>query len=489
MTVRVRFAPSPTGFLHIGGVRTALYCWLWAQKTGGKFILRIEDTDEKRSTDESVQIVFDSLRWLGLDWDEGPEVGGEFGPYFQTKRKDIYREYAEKLIENGRAYRCYATAEEIAEQRAAYEKEHGKKGFRFRSPWRDRTDGDPAEKHSIRLRVPQDGSCKWVDLLRGEIEVQNSEQQDFVLLRGNGLPLYNFGCVVDDMLMKMTLVVRGDDHIINTPPQLLLYDAFGVEAPTFAHLPMVLGPDGKKLSKRHAAVGVLEYRDLGYVPDGVINYLARLGWSHGDQEIFTRQELTEKFDWSAVGSAAGKYDKKKFEHVQSQHLRMLPDEELARGVVPWLEKRGVNVDASDPKLIAAIAPVQLRCATYVELANDLDYFFRKDDELVYEDKAKRKFLTPDFVPNLERLERIVETTEPFNEERLEVQIKAWSESEDLKMKLIAQPARAALTGRLRSPGLYETLVILGKESALTRLRRAIEVAKNNVSETQTEQNA
>lgn len=482
MSVRVRFAPSPTGFLHIGGVRTALYCWLWAKQQKGEFVLRIEDTDAARSTDEAVEVVLESMRWLGLDWDEGPDVGGDHGPYFQTKRTDIYQEHAEKLIASGHAYRCFATKEETAAQRAAYEEEHGKKGFRFRSPWRERTDGDASEPHSIRFKTPADGECSWDDLLRGTITVSNSEQQDFVLMRPNGLPLYNFGCVVDDLTMGITLVARGDDHMVNTPPQLLLYAAFGAKAPQFAHLPMVLGPDGKKLSKRHAAVSVLDYRDQGYLPDGVINYLARLGWSHGDQEIFTRAELIEKFSWEHVGTAAGKYDGKKFEHVQAQHLRMLDDAELAKGVVPYLAAKGLEVPATDTKLIAAIEHVQLRCATYIELADGLDYFFRADDSLEYEAKGKRKFLTPDYVGNLERLATIVEETVPFEADKLEEAVNAWVAADEIKMKVVAQPARVALTGRMQSPGLYDTLVILGQEACLTRLRRGAEVAASNTGD-------
>ncbi|MEM9860930.1 MAG: glutamate--tRNA ligase, partial [Myxococcota bacterium] len=473
---RVRFAPSPTGSLHIGGVRTALYCWLYARQTGGQFVLRIEDTDAARSTDEATQVVLESMRWLGLDWDEGPEVGGDAGPYFQTERLGLYKEYADKLIASGHAYRCYATKEEIAEMRAAYEKASGgKRGFRFRSPWRDRTDGDPNVPHSVRFKTPLEGETGWDDVLRGPISVSNTEQQDFVLLRPNGLPLYNFGCAVDDITMKMTLVARGDDHMVNTPLQILIYKALGAELPRFAHLPMVHGPDGKKLAKRHASVGVLEYRDLGYLPDGVINYLARLGWSHGDQEIFTRQELIEKFSWEHVGVTAGRYDGKKFEHVQAQHLRMLDDAELATGVVPWLKKRGLDVAPDDRKLIAAIAPVQLRCATFIELADGLDYFFRPDDALTYEEKGQRKFMRAEDLPQLKTLRELVAAADPFDAETLEASIKGWIERDALKMKAVAQPARMALTGRTKSPGLYETLVILGRESSLARIDRAIAV--------------
>lgn len=482
-SVRVRFAPSPTGFLHIGGVRTALYAWLWAKKQGGDFVLRIEDTDAERSTKESVDVIFESMKWLGLDWDEGPDadgsVTGDHGPYFQTQRTAIYKEYAEKLIAAGKAYRCFATKEEIAEQRAAYEKEHGKRGFRFQSPWRDRTDGDASEPHVVRFKAPKEGETGWDDLVFGHVAYPNSEQQDFVLIRQNDLPLYNFACFVDDLTMGITLVTRGEDHLINTPQQLLLFAAAGETPPQYAHLPLVCGADGKKLSKRHASVSVLSYRDEGFVPDGVLNYLARLGWSAGDQEIFTRAELIEKFDWANVGKTAGKWDSKKLEHVQSQHLRAIDDAELAKLVVPFLAARGVEVDAADPKLVAAIGPVQLRTATLIELAEGLDYFFRPDDALEYEAKGKKKFLTPELAQNLEKLAEIIETVN-FDAESLEAAVVAWIEAAELKMKFVAQPARMALSGRTRSPGLYETITLIGKESCLVRLRRAIEVAKSNV---------
>ncbi|MAQ13624.1 MAG: glutamate--tRNA ligase [Sandaracinus sp.] len=477
MTVRVRFAPSPTGYLHVGGVRTALYSWLWARRHGGSFVLRIEDTDAKRSTPENEQVILDAMRWLGLDWDEGPDVGGDHGPYRQTERMALYREYAEKLIAAGKAYRCYATSEEIQAQRAAFEAEHGNKGFRFRSPWRDRTDGDPSQPHSVRFKTPADGVMGWNDVLRGPIEVANKEQQDFVLLRPNGLPLYNFGCFVDDLTMKITLVVRGDDHIVNTPQQLLLYQAMDAEPPRFAHLPMVLGPDGKKLSKRHAAVSVLEYRDLGYVPDGLLNYLARLGWSHGDQEIFTRDELIALFDWDHVGKTAGRYDLKKLEHVQGHHLRAHTDARLAELVAPFLGARGITVPADDPRLVRAIGPVKLRATTLADLAEGLDYFFREDESLEYDPKGRKKFMGPDQAVTLEKLAELAEQATPFDAATLEGLIGAWVEESGIKMKLVAQPARVALTGRTASPGLYETMELLGRETTLRRLRRGAELAR------------
>ena len=476
--VRVRFAPSPTGYLHIGGVRTALYSWLWARQHGGKFILRIEDTDRERSTDESIQIVFESMRWLGLDWDEGPEVGGPHGPYVQSERLDIYASFAEKLIETGHAYRCYATKEEIAAAREAHQRTGTKEGFRFESPWRDRTDPpqDPQARYVIRFRAPHIGSTRWKDAVKGEIEIQHSTLQDFILLRPDGMPLYNFGCVIDDLTMGVTLVARGDDHVINTAPQILLYQALAAPVPEFAHMPMVLAPNGEKLSKRHAAVGVLEYRDMGYLPDGVINYLARLGWSHGDQEIFTRAELVEKFSWDRVGSTAGRYDAKKFLHVQEEHLRMLPDAELARKSVPFLERIGIEVEADDPTLLRAIPFVKPRASTLIDVAEAVDYFLR---DIVFEEKGRQKFLVPDNADNLLRLADVVERVDPFDTRTLEETVKSWMEENELPMKSVAQPARVAMTGRTRSPGLFEVMQVLGKQKTVQRLREGAALASSS----------
>lgn len=474
--VRVRFAPSPTGSLHIGGVRSALYAWLWARQNGGKFILRIEDTDQERSTDESVQVVFDSLRWLGLDWDEGPEVGGDHGPYFQTKRLALYTEAADRLIAEGKAYRCWSTKEEMAAERKKHEEATGASyGFRFESPWRDRTDGDPNESHVIRFKAPREGSTGWKDLIKGQIDVPNETQQDMVLIRSNGIPLYNFGCVVDDIGMGINLVVRGDDHVTNTPRQILLYQALGAEAPTFAHMPMVLGPDGKRLSKRHGATGVLEYRDQGYLPDGMLNYLARLGWSHGDQEVFTRQELIEKFDWEHVGASGSKYDLNKLKAVNAEHLRMLEDDALATAAVPFLAERGLEVSADDATLRAALPFVKPRAETLPELADAADFFLR--DAPVFDDKAKRKFLKPQHAEYLTRLADVVREVEPFDNDPLNERVMAWLEAEELKMKLVAQPARVAMTGRTRSPGLFEVMQVLGKERTLARLKAGAELAQ------------
>lgn len=478
--VRVRFAPSPTGYLHIGGVRTALYSWLWARQRGGSFILRIEDTDRERSTEQSIRVVLDSMRWLGLEWDEGPEVGGSHGPYVQSERLDIYARFAEKLLETGHAYRCYATKEEIAAAREAHRATGTKEGFRFESPWRDRTDppDDPGARHVIRFRAPHRGTTSWTDAVKGKIEIQHATLQDFILLRSDGMPLYNFGCVIDDLTMGVTLVARGDDHVINTAPQILIYEALDAPVPEFAHMPMVLAPNGEKLSKRHAAVGVLEYRDMGYLPDAVINYLARLGWSYGDQEIFTRQELVERFSWDRVGTTAGRYDAKKFLHVQAEHLRMLPDAEIAARTLPFLAERGIEVPGDDPTLLAAIPYVKPRASTLVEVADAVEYFFV---DVVFDEKGKRKFLVPENAGRLRELADIVDEVEPFDAPTLEQAVKAWMDDNALSMKAVAQPARVAMTGRTRSPGLFEVMEVLGKASTVARLRAAAETAASATS--------
>jgi glutamyl-tRNA synthetase len=466
--VRVRFAPSPTGYLHIGGARTALYNWLWARQHGGKFVLRIEDTDRERSTQESVQAIFDSLRWLGLDWDEGPSVGGPHGPYFQTERLPIYREYVERLIAARAAYRCYCTKQDLDRARVEHKARTGsEQGFRYPGTCRDRTD-QPDLPFVIRLRAPDMGATAWDDLIKGRIEIQHNTLQDAVLMRSDGVPLYNLGAAVDDMTMAITLVARGDDHVINTPQQILIYQALGEPLPKFAHLPMILAPSGEKLSKRHAAVSVMDYHAQGYLPDGVLNYLARLGWSHGDQELFTRDELIKLFDWEHVGQTGARFDIKKFQYVQANHLRKLSARQLAEHIAPFLAKRGLSVAPDDPQLIAAAPLIAPRATTFVDAADALDYFFRDPPE--FDAKAKAKFLGPAQLPLLGKLADIAASTQPFQAAPLEAAVKAWCEQDKLELKDVAQPARVALTGRSASPGLFEVMEVLGRDRTLARLR-------------------
>ena len=471
---RLRFAPSPTGYLHIGGVRTALFNWLWARKMGGVFVLRIEDTDQERSTDASRQIILDSLSWLGLDWDEGPGVGGAYGPYTQMERLALYREHADRLIAKGHAFRCYCTKEELDAQREALKKRDPKAQFKYPGTCRDRTD-QPDKKHVVRFKAPRTGSVTYVDKVFGEITTPNVENQDFVLLRSDGIPLYNFGAVVDDVTMGITLVARGRDHMINTPPQILVYEALGAKVPEFAHLPMMLAPNGEKLSKRHGAVSVTEYRDKGYAPAAVLNYLARFGWSHGDQEIFSRDELVQAFSWEACGRGDGKFDEKKFLAIDHEHLkteRLVPAAEYAERVLPFLAKSGLTV--TKEAALRALYTVRERARTFVEAADMLDYFFRETP--VMDEKAKTKFLVKDAAPRLRALAGALGAATEWTEAELEARANAHLESSGLAMKDVAQAARVALTGRSASPGLFQVLFVLGREVSLARLARGAEIA-------------
>ncbi|HKE00847.1 MAG TPA: glutamate--tRNA ligase, partial [Planctomycetota bacterium] len=342
---RVRFAPSPTGFLHIGGARTALFNWLFARRVGGVFILRIEDTDQERSTQQSLDAILESMRWLGLTWDEGPEVGGPHGPYRQTERLSIYREHAERLIREGKAYRCVCTKEELDAARKAAEA--AKRPYRYPGTCRKRRDIAPSTPHVVRFLVPTDGETGFDDLVKGRLRVRNEELQDEVILRTDGVPLYNFGAVVDDVTMNITLVARGDDHVINTPRQVLMYQALGYPVPQFAHLPMILGADKTRLSKRHGAVSVLQYRDEGYLPVALLNYLARLGWSHGDQEVFTLEEMIAAFDWAECGHTAGVFNPEKLRWVNGEHLKRLSPSALADAVGPRFAARGWRVESRE----------------------------------------------------------------------------------------------------------------------------------------------
>ncbi len=478
---RLRFAPSPTGYLHIGGVRTALFNWLWARKTGGTFVLRIEDTDQERSTDASRAVILDSLGWLGLNWDEGPHAAdpngpetGAFGPYTQMKRLDIYRAHAEQLVREGKAYRCYCTKEELDAQREALKQKDPKAQFKYPGTCRDRKD-EPNLPFVIRFKVDRTGSVTYTDKVFGEITTPNVEQQDFVIVRKDGVPLYNFGVVVDDVTMGITLVARGRDHMINTPPQILIYRALGANVPEFAHLPMMLAQSGEKLSKRHGAVSVTEYRDNGYAPDAVLNYLARFGWSYGDQEIFSKDDLVAAFDWANCGRGDGKFDPKKFLAINHEHLktpRLVPDAVYAERTLPFVHQRGLaHVTAADVE--RALYMIRERAQTFVQAADMLDPFFREPP--VVDEKAAAKFLTADAAPNLRGLRDALAKVTSWTEADLEKATHDWITAAGLEMKAIGQPVRVALTGRTASPGLYQVLFVLGRDVSLARLDRAAEL--------------
>jgi glutamyl-tRNA synthetase len=472
---RLRFAPSPTGYLHIGGVRTALFNWLWARKTGGTFVLRVEDTDQERSTDASRAIIFDSLTWLGVDWDEGPGIGGSYGPYTQMERLSIYKEKADELVRAKKAFRCFCTKAELDAQREALKKADPKAQFKYPGTCRERTD-EPDLPFVIRFKTDRSGSVRYVDKVFGEVTTPNVEQQDFVLVRSDGIPLYNFGVVVDDMTMDISLVARGRDHMINTPPQIMIYEAFGAKLPEFAHLPMLLAPSGEKLSKRHGAVSVFEYKDTGYTPNAVLNYLARFGWSFGDQEIFSKEELVQAFSWESCGRGDGKFDAKKFLAINHEHLKsekLTSADDYAARTVPFLEARGLSaVTAEDVK--RALYTIRERATTFVQAAEMLDPFFREPPEM--DAKAAEKFLVKDAAPRLTGFRDALAKSAEWTEAALEASVNAWLAESGLEMKAVGQPVRVALMGRTASPGLYQVLFVLGREVSLARLTRAAETA-------------
>ena len=472
MVLRMRFAPSPSGHLHIGGARTALFNWLWCKSQGGKFVLRIEDTDQERSSLDSVRAVLDALKWLGLDWDEGPEAGGAYAPYFQSERKALYREAADRLIREGKAYRCFCTKEELDAQRESLRARNPKANFVYPGTCRERVD-QPHLPFVVRFRSPTVGSTDFTDRVFGYISTPNSAQQDFVLMRADGFPLYNLAAVVDDSLMRIGLVVRGREHIGNTPQQILLYRALGMDLPEFAHLPLMLSPSGEKLSKRNASVSVQDYRDRGYTPMGVLNYLVRFGWSSGDQEIFSREELVRLFSWDHVNKSDGRFDDKKFADVAFEHLKrsdLISADNYAASVRPFLAARGLG-DVDDAILRRAVHGIRERARTLVDAAYDLDFYFREPP--LFDEKAVAKFLTSVAQERLVAILTVLGTATDWQPSALESTLKEWTENAGLPMKEIAQPVRVALTGRSASPPLFDVMAVLGKERCLARLKHTV----------------
>jgi glutamyl-tRNA synthetase len=476
MKPRLRFAPSPSGYLHIGGARTALFNWLWARQQGGVFAIRVEDTDQERSSLESVRAILDAFRWLGMDWDEGPEVGGPYGPYFQSERKAIYREHVERFIREGKAYRCYCTKEILDRAREELKAKDPKAQFVYPGTCRDRKD-EPDLPHVVRFKTPREGTTDFVDRVFGAISTPNASQQDFVLVRTDGYPLYNLAATVDDHLMDITLVVRGRDHIGNTPQQVLIYRAFGWDAPEFGHLPMMLSPKGDKLSKRNADVSVQDYQRRGYPPMGVLNYIVRFGWSFGDQEIFSKDELIRVFDWDRVNKGDGKFDEKKFADVAFEHLKrpeLTSLEEYARTVRPFLAERGLG-ELDQNLLLRAIPGIRERAVSLKDAAHHLDFYFREPPEL--DPKARDKLLGAEAAARLAELGGALTGQAPWDAPALEAFVRTWAEGRGLAVKDVAQPARVALTGRSASPPLFEVMEVLGKERSVARLARAPELVR------------
>ncbi len=462
--VKVRFAPSPTGFLHIGGVRTALFNWLFARHHGGQFVLRIEDTDHERSTEESISEILESLRWLGLDWDEGP--------YRQTERQELYSQKVDQLFKEGKAYRCYCTAEELDQKRS----EAQKKGLKpkYDGTCRERTDTPEGAPSVVRFKAPLEGSVVVEDLLRGKVVFDIAELDDLILQRTNGSPTYNFVVVVDDADMGITHVVRGDDHLSNTPRQCLLYDALNFPRPRFAHISMILGKDKARLSKRHGATSALAYRDMGYLPSALINYLARLGWSHGDQEIFSREEMIRHFSFDSVHTSAAVFDPDKLSWLNEHYIKTTPPEDLARHLEPFLIRSGILEEGHglDFAEISRVIPsLNQRAKTLVEMAEKSAFYFKKGVE--FDDKAKTKFLTDEARPLLEKAIAGLSQLENFSSEEIELLFKKIVEEEDIKLGKLAQPVRVALTGTTVSPGIYDVILLLGKDETLARLKQAL----------------
>lgn len=457
MMVRTRFAPSPTGFLHIGGARTALFSWAYARNNGGKFVLRIEDTDVERSTEDSVNAILDSMRWLGLDWDEGP--------IRQMQRLARYREVAEQLLRDGKAYRCYCSREELEQMREA-QRARGEKP-RYDGRWRDSKAAPPAGvKPVIRFRNPLDGEVGFHDLVKGAIRVGNAELDDLVILRADGVPTYNFGVVVDDLDMGITHVIRGDDHVNNTPRQVNIFRALGAGLPEFAHVPMILGADGERLSKRHGAVSVLQYAEDGYLPEALINYLARLGWSHGDEEVFPLAQFVEWFDLAHISRSPAQFNPEKLRWLNHQYVRQTPDAELARRVAARIE-RGGGVLAGGPALAGVVALLKERSQTLDELAGEAMIFYGATRPSAGQLRAN---VDDEIRPALVELISRFAAIDDWRAETITAALQALLAEYQLKLPKLAVPLRVIVFGRTQTPNLSQVLALAGKQRVIERLQ-------------------
>ena len=474
MTVRTRFAPSPTGSLHIGNVRSGLFAYLYARHHKGQFILRIDDTDRERSTKQSLDEILTDLKWLGMEWDEGPPDP----EYFQTNRIDRYREAARKLLRERKAYPCYCTAEELDAKRKQAEREHRKPvydrkcrelDFSADLPLPDKSAG---RNYTIRFAMPLDGETVVDDLVKGRMVFQNSELDDLIIVRSDGSPIYNFASILDDVELRVTHIVRGDDHVPNTPRQMQMAYALGFTPPAFAHLPQVMGPDGSKLSKRHGSTSVVAYREAGYFPEALLNYLARLGWSHGDKEIFSKGELIDLFGFEACGTSAGVFNAEKLLWLNFHYLKERPLPKLVQEVKPFIARRGWPIPGDDAWLERAIATLHERAKTLDELAEFASFYLKDDIEI--DAKAAAKFLKPEIA---EPLCALADEMSAQADELSEASAKAVFESVlarfNLKLGQLAQPVRVALTGGTVSPGIYEVIAVLGKRRTVERLRATL----------------
>ena len=457
MKVRARFAPSPTGYLHIGGARTALFSWAYARRHGGQFILRIEDTDLERSTEESVRAILEGMTWLGLDWDEGP--------FFQMKRLARYKEVAEQLIAAGHAYYDWMSREELEALRKQ-QSERGEKP-RYDGRWRpERSKGmsPPGDRPPVvRFRTPEQGEVGWTDLVKGPILFPNDELDDLVLLRADGVPTYNFGVVVDDLDMDITHVIRGDDHVNNTPRQIHIFNALGRELPQFGHVPMILGADGERLSKRHGATSVIEYQRLGYLPEALVNYLSRLGWSHGDEEVFTKDQLIQWFDLGHVSRSPAQFNPEKLAWINQQYLKTASDARLAVLVEPELRKRGAQ-PGGGPRLDKVVHLLKDRANSVLQLADEAMLFYALEVDPG----------TPDWDEQVEKALRMLKarlTSATWERSAINEAVKEVVKSSGLKMPQLAMPLRRLVTGRTQTPPIDAVLELIGRETVLHRLSR------------------
>ena len=482
--VRVRFAPSPTGYLHIGGARTALFNWLFAKSHQGKLVLRIEDTDQERLKEDSVSQILTSLKWLGLNWDEGPEVGGEKGPYYQSERFDLYKKYCQQLLDEGKAYYCFCTSEDLEAQR---EKQRElKQPFRYARTCRDipveeaKKRVASGEKYSVRIKIPLEGSITVHDLIHGDVEFNMNQFDDFVIMKSNGIPTYNFAVVIDDHFMDITHVLRAEEHLSNTPKQILVYEALGYKVPQFGHMPMILAPDRSKLSKRHGATSVEEFRDQGYLPEAIINYLTLLGWAPGsNDEMFSLDDTVKVFDFSKMSKKAAIYDTKKLTWLNGQYLSTLPLDNIVEAAIPFFKAANLV----DDNFLAEhkdyfrhlIDVVRVRVKTLKELVDASTYFFQDFSD--YDEKGVAKHFKPETVALLEICSAKLAALPDFNLTTTEQAYNDIAAEQGLSLGKVIHPTRLALTGRTFSPGMFDVMVLLGREKTLARLQKAIEFIK------------
>lgn len=479
--VRVRFAPSPTGYLHIGGARTALFNWLFARSQGGKLVLRIEDTDQDRLKEDSVSQIITSLKWLGLSWDEGPEVGGPVGPYFQSERFDIYRKYCQQLIDEGKAYYCFCSAEDLAEQRALKQPFHYARTCRDIPPEEAKKRVENGESYSVRIKVPLEGTIGFHDMIHGDIQFDVNQYDDFVIMKSSGIPTYNFAVVVDDHLMGMTHVLRAEEHVSNTPKQLFIYQALGWEAPQFGHMPMILAPDRSKLSKRHGATSVEEFRSQGYLPEAIINYLTLLGWAPGnDEEIFSLEDTVKVFDFSKMSQKAAVYDVKKLTWMNGQYLSSLPLDRIVEAAIPFFKEKGLVDDAylaaHKDYFAHLVDVVRVRVKTLAEVADASTYFFKDLDG--YEEKGVEKHFKPGNASLLRKCHDKLAALPVFDLATTEQAYHEIADEMGISFGKVIHPTRLALTGRTFSPGMFDVMVLLGREKTLERLEKAIAFIEN-----------